>query len=425
MMSGFIRSVSVESFSWLAASVHSLFYHRDECWVSDLANMADAGLKRAVIIFAPSAGEVMSMLPLLNLLKSSRPDTPILVLTTTNSGAAAARNRGLYAARSALAARSVYRRLIDRIEPKGLIIVQVSYAPGLLLDLMAEAKSCGLPAVVVNGSLPDRDIRRASSVFYRSRSWVYDVISAFCMRSAEDADRVIRLGVQPSKVRVAGDMKYDAALEIVDEERLRMLVEELGLAGVPVVAAGSTHSGEERIVLDAFRRLCDKIGYARLIVAPRSLSRAGEVRTLARDMGFTAEFRSASEGLSNAQVIVLDSIGELSTIYGAADVCFVGGTLVPVGGHNVLEPAAWGRPVLFGEHTEHTADAAELLLGGGGAAVVNCAEDLSERLIELIVDSELRRKMGESAFSSVRSMAGASKACFDVIERVIFGSSNG
>lgn len=424
-MNGFIRTVPVEAVSWLAASVHSLFYHRDECWVSDLANTGSAVFKRSVIVFAPSTGEVMSALPLLNQLKSSRPNTPILVLTTTKSGVAAAENRGLSAARCALAARSVYRRLIDRTEPLGLVIVQVSYAPGFPIDLMAEVRSHSLPAVVVNGFLPDRDIRRAGLVFYRGRNWVYDVINAFCMRSVEDADRVIRLGVQPSKVSVVGDMKYDAALGIVDEQRLQILAEELGLVGSPVVAAGSTHSGEERIVLDAFRKLRDKVENARLIIAPRSLSRVGEVRTLAREMGFTAEFRSNLVGVSDAQVIVLDSIGELSTAYGAADVCFVGGTLVPVGGHNLLEPAAWGRPVLFGRYIEHTADAAELLLDGGGAAMVNGVEDLGDKLIELFIDPSLRRKMGESAFRSVRSNAGASKACFDVIERVIFKSNGG
>jgi len=424
MMNGFARWMLAEAAGRLAASAHSLFYHRDECWISDLADNAVPSLKGAVMVFAPSAGEVMSVIPMLDMLKSSRQDIPVIVLAATRSGITAALNKDLPAARCALSARSSYRKLIEIIEPKGLVIVQVSYAPGLPIDLMAEIKSKQLPAVVVNGMLPERDIHRAGLWLYRGREWIYDTIQSFCMRSREDADRVIKLGAEPSRVIVTGDMKYDAALRCVDKERSDALAEELGLSASPLVVAGSTHSGEERILLEAFRNLRSRVSSAKMVIAPRSKNRAGEIKSLALGMGFAVGLRSDAARALDVDVIVVDSIGELSLLYGAAVVSFVGGTLVPVGGHNVLEPAAWGKPVLFGRHVEHTADAAELLVGEGGALMIDGVNDLSEKLIELMIKPELRSKMGEAAFRSVNSRMGASKACLEVIGEAMFRESS-
>ncbi len=422
VMSGAVREILVGTASRLAVSAHLLFYRRDERWVSDLAggDVSNTALKGAVMIFAPSAGEVMSALPMLKLLSSRHPDLPMLICATTISGISAAQNAGFSAVRCFPSSRSLYRRLTAEIEPKGLIIVQVSYAPGLPIDLMAELKSKDLPVVVVNGALPDRDVRRAGLWLYRGRAWIYNAIRAFCMRSKEDADRVISLGADPSKVFITGDMKYDAALDGVDEEHSEALSKELWLIrGQPIVVAGSTHNGEERVILEAFRRLRVRVSDVRLIIAPRSLRRVEDVRSLAAGMGFSVGLRSSAP--CSTDIIVLDSMGELSLLYGLASVAFVGGTLVPVGGHNVLEPAAWGKPVLFGPHIEHTADAAEMLLASGGAAVVKDADDLNDKLAELLRSPNLCRDMGVAALESVRSRTGALKACVDVVEQIILG----
>lgn len=411
-----------EAANFLGTRAHALFLRRSERWLPDLLRDEEAvgRLRGAILVFAPSSGEVVTGLPLIRLLAGNRPDVPILICAATASGLAAAENASLESVRLAADSLRLYRRAVQMLAPKGMVIVQVAHAAGLPINLIAALAADKLPVVVVNGYVPDRDLRASSGWVWRGLAAIYGDITAYCMQTAGDVDRVVSLGADPGRVSVAGNMKFDAALQDVQPEASESLARELGI-GVQdaVVVAGSTHPDEERMVLEAFRVVSDGAPGARMIVAPRAMRRAEQVAGLAREMGFAAELRSRMSG--RPQIIVLDTMGELKPLYGASWAAFIGGTLVPVGGHNVLEPAVWARPVVFGPHVEHTSGAADMLLRDGGALMVRDGSELGRVLVKLVEDTELRQAMGRRALESVRSMGGAAAVCARVVEELMLG----
>ena len=190
------------------------------------------------------------------------------------------------------------------------------------------------------------------------------------MRSDEEAERVLALGAAPDRVWVTGNTKFDALVLEGAADREEALRAEMGLqAGAPVLMAGSTHEGEEELVLGVYRRLLDRYPRLQLVIAPRYVERAGRITALAAEAGLTVRLRTDGAAAGGAQVTVLDTIGELAVAYRLATLVFVGGSFVTRGGQNVLEPAAQGRPVLFGPHMENFKDSVQVLQGRGGLQV--------------------------------------------------------
>src|SRR5262249_32191323 len=232
--------------------------------------------------------------------------------------------------------------------------------------------------------------------------------------SPQDARRIMALGAPPTRVVVTGNMKHDApAVDGGEAERWRRC---LGLPpGRRVWVAGSTHPGEEEAILDAHAsaRLADP--HLTLIVAPRRPERTAEVAALAAPRWPVVRRSALAGGSAPDAVVILDTVGELAGLYAVADVAFVGGSLVSRGGHNVLEPARLGKPVLFGPHTENFREAAALLVGAGGGLVVDGPRDLAGHLVRLLDDEAERAGMGEAARSAVASRGGAVRATLDLI----------
>jgi 3-deoxy-D-manno-octulosonic-acid transferase len=241
------------------------------------------------------------------------------------------------------------------------------------------------------------------------------LVSVFAMRSAEDSRRMIALGADPARVFVTGDLKLEAAPEEgVPPARWRQLLETPDSA--PVWVAGSTHQGEEEIVLRVHERALARHPELVLILAPRHPERVEAVLRLCRERGRAAVRRSRLPGRGDA-VVVLDTIGELAQLYGLADVVFVGGSLVPAGGHNVIEPALRRKPVLVGPHASNFRESTELLVRSGGGFVVDGAEDLEATLLRLLADPPLRSTMGGAAHAAVAARQGALLQTLELVER--------
>jgi 3-deoxy-D-manno-octulosonic-acid transferase len=306
------------------------------------------------------------------------------------------------------------RRALAGIRPVFFVALETELWPNFLRGLRAR----GIPSMIANGRISDRSFRRYRLVRPLMRR-ILDGIAVFGMQSAEDARRIIALGAAPERVVVTGNLKSDA---LPDEPGADALWRRLmGLTGEESVwIAGSTHRGEEELVLEAFGRLKRRHPSLVLVVAPRHPERVPEVERAIRARGLTSVRRtSLPRDRDTSAVIVLDTVGELAQLYQLADVVFVGGSLVQAGGHNMLEPALRRKPVVFGPHTTNFREGAELLLAAGAALVVRDSGEVERALDRLLSDSRLRASMGEAAAEAVAGRQGAVRETLELIERFL------
>jgi 3-deoxy-D-manno-octulosonic-acid transferase len=274
---------------------------------------------------------------------------------------------------------------------------------------------------MINGRISPRSFRRYRLVqpFFRH---VLQGIDLFCMQSAADAERILALGAPPERVRVVGNLKFDAtppsdASFLAEQWRRELRIE----SGRPVVVAGSTHAGEEEALLRAFIRLRHEFPSLLLILAPRHPDRLAGVEALIAGNGLTAVRRSELAGTRDGerQIVLLDTIGELSALYAVGSVTFIGGSLVPRGGHNLLEPALYGRPVLFGPHMENFAEASAYFVECGAALQVKDAKELAESLAGLLRDPGRRDRMGKAALGALVAHRGACERTVALLEQYV------
>jgi 3-deoxy-D-manno-octulosonic-acid transferase len=371
-------------------------------------------------VHAVSVGEVMAAVPLVQALRVRWPAADVVVSTVTATGEQVARAR--LADTSMLTFpldfAGAVRRTVERVRPACFIALETELWPNLLRAL----RQAGVPAVLANGRISDRSYRRYQLVRGLFRR-VLDDVTLFCMQSEEDARRIISLGARPERVLVTGNLKMEAPAGDAGAERLWRRLLHLGDA--PVLVAGSTHRGEEAIVLDAFQAARAGTDGLRLVLAPRHPERLDEVEGLVRARGLTVVRRSRVGGGSVSEVIIVDTMGELASLYAVADVIFVGGSLVPIGGHNVVEPALHAKPVLFGPHMTNFRDAAALLLRADAAVQVGDGSELAAALAKLLADAAARQSVGRAAWSAVRAHQGACVRTIAALEGVLARPARG
>jgi 3-deoxy-D-manno-octulosonic-acid transferase len=362
----------------------------------------------SIWVHAVSVGEVLAVRPLIDALRDRYPRLRLFVSTTTAAGQQVAR-------RSIPEAEGVFffpfdfavivRRVLDVVRPALFVMVENEIWP----QLLRECARRGVKSVVVNGRVSTRSYRRYRVIapFFRR---VLAGIDRFCMQSDESARRIIALGADPGRVVVTGSLKFDAAaLPALTRGRDRVL----RFFRVPreriVVVAGSTMRGEEAAVLRAFRRVKTVAPHALLVLAPRHAERFDEAMHLARGEGFATMRRSdlPIDADPRADVVVLDSIGELAQVYQLATVAFVGGSLVETGGHNIVEPAVHGRPIVFGPSMSNFTEIATEFLAHDAAVQVPSARALEEVLVELVLDPVRRAALGAAARALVEANRGA------------------
>jgi 3-deoxy-D-manno-octulosonic-acid transferase len=375
--------------------------------------------KGRVWVHALSVGEVLSAIPLLEALKERFPSRELVLSVKTATGLQVAgeklRDTVDYVVLMPLDFWWSNRRLVNMIMPAIFILVETDIWPGLVSLL----RKRGIKAFLINGRVSPR----TGKIYSRWRflvSMVLDQFELVLMQTELDESRILETGVSRDKVRVSGNIKFDQKWEPLDSQELQRWRGLLGVKEGPIWVAGSTHDPEEMIIFNVFEKLIEAFTNLSLIICPREADRFGTVVSLARERGFSAIRRTQLPSQSETyNVFVLDTIGELSKVYSAADVAFVGGSLTPFGGHNLLEPARFGIPVVFGPHTfNFDAMSRSLVAYGGGKRVIG-ESDLLSVMRALLGREDMRRQIGERAQAFVEGNQGAVKRVMGVLEPYI------
>jgi len=372
-----------------------------------------------------SAGDLLALEPILDRLRARLPECTLILSTLTNSGKLMARERlrqadvVVYLPYDLAGA---VRRAVRALRPDLLILEYTEIWPNLIW----EAKRGGSLVALTNGRFSAKTLGSYRLLFALIGNPL-KAIDLFLMRGEEEAERALALGAPLERVWVTGNTKFDArrasslALEGPQPD-LRAAIGETA----PLLVAGSTHDGEEEILLRAFQKLRTGLPALRLVLAPRYIERSGRLLTLAREWGFTARLRSQAPSPSRPppDVVILDTIGELGQVYRLATLVFVGGSFTARGGQNILEPASAGKPVLFGPNMENFADSVQVLTGRGGIQVKD-EEQLARVLHELLAKPELVADLGSMAQSAVGAARGASDRDVDQLLKLLKTEARG
>jgi 3-deoxy-D-manno-octulosonic-acid transferase len=358
---------------------------------------APPDLRDSLWVHAVSVGEVNAAEPLIKALKRDYPDAPLVMTTVTPTGTARVRQLfgdGVFHIYLPYDLPFAVNRFLSRVRPRLGLIVETEIWPNLYFA----CKRRGVPLMIVNARLSERSVRgyrpRPLRGMVRAALGCVNLIAA---QSQSDAARYRLIGAPATRVLVCGNLKYDMP---VPQDALSngMLLRERWGARRPVWIAASTHEGEEQAVLEAHREVLGRLPDALLLIAPRHPERFRPVEHAVRSLGFaTATYGVEGSPASATQVFVIDAMGQLMPFYAAAGLAFVGGSLVPIGGHNVLEPAALGTPVLVGPHTFNFEAITASLIEQGGALRVPDSRALGDAVLQMLRDDERRRAMGLAA----------------------------
>ena len=368
------------------------------------------GGTRPIWVHAVSVGEVMAAHPLIRELKKKYPGRKLILSTVTVTGNFTAKQR-------VPEADAVFyfpfdypwivRRVIQKINPVIVLVAETELWPNFFRELQRQ----GIPSALINGRISPRSYGNYLR-FKRFFTEVFKSVTLFCMQSDEDAARIRDIGAPPDRVMVTGNLKFDQKISPAQQRPVAIA------AGRRVITAGSTHRGEEAILLEIFSRLRKKYPDLVLIIAPRHPERFDEVCGLITSAGYECQRRTRLKGPVR-DVVLLDTIGELRAFYGACDIAFVGGSLVKVGGHNLLEPAAMKKPVIFSRYMFNFKEISEALIQAGGGLMVKDKEELYVKLDNLLSDKQLSSTMGEKAFKVIAANSGATVRTIDAVHRLI------
>jgi 3-deoxy-D-manno-octulosonic-acid transferase len=381
-------------------------------------------VKKSLWVHAASVGEVFCSIPLLKRMKVEFPHCGIVLTTMTRTGNEAAKN-SIPEANCVLFFPIDHpltvRRVIKRIQPSLLLIAETELWPNLL-------QSCGkngVPIVLFNGRISERSFRRYHLFkFFFKECLKY--ISLFLMQTEEDQNRIIEIGASPEKTKVAGNLKFDQTFPSFTQEMVVEMSKLLRLQGKEIILiAGSTHSGEEEILIGLFKELRKFDPHLVLLLAPRHLERLEEVERILKKESISWMRRTSLSMDQNRlpqelkeppKVILLDTMGELMSLYRLGTVVFIGGSLVPVGGHNPIEPLFFKKCVLFGPHMFNFLEISQSLLEAGGAIQVEREEDLFFQLKRLLSDEGARTEVGERGYQFIQKHRGAIERMFEEIK---------
>ena len=404
-----LRAASVIFGAWPRASENDRI-ERDQRLGRRLPDLP----RGAIWIHGASVGEARLTSALARRLRAERPQLPIAVSAVTPAG------RGLLPAPPSVDGAfflpldfpAVQRRAFDAVRPGLLVLVETELWPNLL----AEAAGRGVPVVVVNARLAPERLAR-----YRRLRGLYAPLlrglAAIGAPTATEAERFAGLGVSPASIHVIGNLKFDLAPPQADPVALR------GRLGLPpertVVVAGSTGEGEDALVLEAFARLRTTAPGSSLILAPRHATRFGSAAKAVIERGWTIRRLSEPHGAAGADVVLVDTHGELAALYAIGAAAFVGGSLVPLGGHNLLEPLAAGTPVLFGPHTHHVAEIAEAIAACGAGERVEDAAALGRAWAALAADPGERARRAHAGRELLAANRGANARAATLILGVL------
>lgn len=373
--------------------------------------------KQVVWIHTVSVGEFLGALPLIRQLLA-RANVQLVITTTTPTGSErvkAVLGDSVFHVYAPYDLPGVLRRFFQRVKPSLLLVMETELWPNTL----ATCKRMGVPSVLINARLSEKSARGYARFGGLTRPML-QALSYAAIQGEQDAARFIQLGLPSAHATVTGNIKFDLTLS--DDVRLKaeQLKSILSRQGAhPVLIAASTHQGEDEIILAAFNILRNNdhatVQRTRLILVPRHPERFVRVGQLCESMGLRVAYRSHGEVPEHVDILLGDTMGELLLMFGASDIAFVGGSLVPNGGHNFVEPAVWRLPLLSGESVFNFAEVSRLLIDAGALCLVNSAEALAGECERLLVDAELCRQRGDAAWQVANDNRGALDRTLSII----------
>lgn len=374
-------------------------------------------------IHAVSLGEVSAIVPFVTTLHQRYPAVRIIISTVTETGREAVRRRLAGIATHCFLPLDypwIVNRFITSFNPIGFLVVETELWPNLLRSLSRR----GVPSVIINGRLSSRSFSRYLWIRPFMRH-ILSTVSLGLLQSDRDKRRFVELGASPDRMHRMGNMKFDLTM---NGDCVSQSLIERSAFGVSederLIVAGSTHPTEEEILLDSYRALIRSFPNVVLLLAPRHIERSDVLARTIKEFGFPAVRRSrllegVTEEAVGPRIILLDTRGELARVYGLAFMAFVGGTLVPVGGHNLLEPPVWGKPVCFGPYTDHCHEIAELLIESGGGIRVRNGQELTETFIKGMEDQDWVSHMGLNARKVINDNQGVVERNLNMVEQVV------
>ncbi len=381
--------------------------------------------RRPIWVHAVSVGETIAVKPLLVVLKQRYPDKPIILSNMTETGRGVARS--IKEVDGCIYFLFDYplavRRLLKKINPCLVIIVETELWPNFL----RQTGKLQIPVMIVNGRISDRSYKR----YLGLRKFFLPVlqnITTFCMQSRLDAERITAIGAPAESVAVSRNLKFDIPVKRYSDKELAEIRSKFRIdSSCQILTAGSTHQGEEELLLDAFLQITTSGKQLILILVPRHPERAADVCMLLQKKGMSYQKRSSLTAASNCfnpgEVLLVDTIGELLPLYAVADLVFVGGSLVPVGGHNLLEPASLGRPVLFGSCMSNFREIAAMTLEYGAGLQINSLAELVITATALLADEGRCRTMGDNGRRIIAEQGGATELIMAEIDEILKGEA--
>jgi len=370
--------------------------------------------RKTLWMHAVSVGEVISLQNLVRELKTRHPDWVLCFSTLTSTGISVAREKFKEADAIffvPLDFPGTVKKVLRALNPDVLVLAESEFWPNLL----RESRRKGAKILLINGRISEGSFKKYSDIRPIAKSLLRNV-DRFLVQTAEDGRKLELLGVEPGRLEVAGNLKSEVRLPDFTPDEMKEFRSGLGIGETgKVIVAGSTRKGEEERLLRAFSRAKKSRPQLRLILAPRHIERAGEIERLASGLGLSTERRTRPGSAPGWDVLVLDTMGELARFYALSDAAFVGGSLVEWGGHNILEPAYYGRPVFFGPHMKNFAFLADSFIRAGGAKIVRTDAELED--VFLLKDGDELRAMGSRAAAHLASLAGATERTIQAIER--------
>lgn len=386
-------------------------------WPERFGAVSPAVGEQVIWIHAVSVGEVQAVVPVVRALLDRYQQYSLLVTTVTPTGSAQVAGlfedhvAHLYAPWDLPGA---VARFLDRVQPRLAIIMETELWP----NLFHACSQAGIPLLLVNARLSDRSM----SGYLHFRKLIGSTLSAateILTQGGQDARRFEALGADRRKITVTGNLKFEQQLSPGLPAQAAELRREWGTER-PVWIAGSTHEGEDELVLDVFRRVRKRVPDCLLVLVPRHPERFDAVAALTRQRGYDPVLRSTRVACTaDTSVFIGDSIGELMLFYAAADVAFVGGSLVHAGGHNLLEPAAAGIPVITGPHVYNFAEIGELLVSAGACRIVESTAELETAVLHWLQDPDARRQAGGQAREAVVMNRGALETVMMRVEKYL------
>ncbi len=376
--------------------------------------------KEVIWIHAVSVGEANSTQPLVEALIKKYPGKKIVISTVTPTGNSRAKE--ITKGRASviylpLDLSFIVRKVIRLLKPEVFIIVETELWPNLLSRL----RKSRIPVVFINGRISERSYRG-----YLFSRWfirrLIEKVKFFMMQSEDDAKRIIELGADKRAVRVIGNTKFDIieAANVKEDQELIKNVFNINDDDL-LICAGSTHYPEENILIKAYSKLKSEFKTLKLILAPRHIRRAEYIKQLVakNDLTYTSYSAQRGEAALRADVLILDVMGKLKAAYSLSEVCFVGGTMAKIGGHNLIEPAIFSKPIIIGSHVDNCRYLAESLLKVNGALVVSNEVELEEKIRELLSQLALNKEVGENSHKCLKGLKGATSRIMSALEEVI------